>query len=357
MGNTGSGSRIGHVLLLAAAAGAALAIQPPATPPPGASASANVVVVPEVDRGATSLEARARAQERALESSTVVRDFRFTNRLAESGITFRHRAVEDATRRYIAVHYDHGNGLVAADVDGDGHLDLFFTNQLGGNALYLGDGAGKFRDATARAGVAMAAKISVSASFADVDNDGDPDLYVTTVNQGNAFFLNEGKGRFRDATASFGLEHTAHSSAPVFFDFDNDGWLDLFLADVGRYTSGEQGPGGYFLGLEDAFHGHLHEERAEPKVLYRNEQGKRFRDVTGETGLDDRSWSGDTLFADLDGDRFPSSTSSTCRATTTTGTTRAARPSSSGEPKSSRALRGAPWAAPSSTTTTMAGST
>jgi hypothetical protein len=271
---------------------------------PAGDAGASVVV-PQPDRGADFLEARTRAQMRALRGTRVAHDFRFEDRVAASGITFRHQSTEDATKRYIPVHYDHGNGLTAADVDGDGNVDLYFVNQIGGNALFLGKGDGTFRDATASAGVALADRVGVSAAFADVDNDGDPDLYVTTVNQGNAFFRNGGKGRFKDATAELGLEHTGHSSVPVFLDFDNDGWLDLFLVNVGRYTSSERGPGGYFLGIEDAFHGHLHADRGEPSRLYRNEGGKRFRDVSQETALVDISWSGDAVFADLDGDRFP----------------------------------------------------
>jgi hypothetical protein len=297
----GSALAVGLALQLASMATTPLAARQPSPP----ASSGEVIVVPEPDRGADFLEARARAQARALEGAQVFHGFGFEDRLGDSGITFRHRAIEDATKRYIPVHYDHGNGLVAADVDGDRHLDIYFVNQLGGNALFLGDGKGHFRDATQAAGVALADRISVSAAFADFDNDGDPDLYVSTVNQGNAMFVNDGKGRFRDASAELGLQLTAHSSAPVFFDYDNDGWLDLFVTNVGRYTTGDTGPGGYFLGLEDAFQGHRHAERAETSVLYRNEGGKRFREVTAETGLVDTSWSGDALFADLDGDRFP----------------------------------------------------
>jgi enediyne biosynthesis protein E4 len=289
---------LGLAAWLAAAGGAQ-------SPPRPGSSSGNTVVVPQPDRGADFLEARASGQARSMQSARVDHDFRFENRVATSGITFRHRSTEDGTKRYTPVHYDHGNGVVAADVNGDGHLDLYFVNQIGGNALFLGNGDGTFRDGTARAGVALADRVSVSAAFADIDNDGDPDLYVTTVNQGNVLFLNNGKGRFRDVTAKFGLEHTGHSSSPVFLDYDNDGWLDLFLTNVGHYTAAEKGPGGYFLGLEDAFHGHLHDDRTEASVLYRNEGGKRFRDVSRETGLVDTSWSGDAVFADLDDDGFP----------------------------------------------------
>ena len=88
-------------------------------------------------------------------------------------------------------------------------------------------------------------KVSVSASFADIDNDGDEDLYVTTVRGGNMLFENDGKGHFKDISAASGLNYTGHSSAAVFFDYDHDGKLDLFLVNVGRYTTNTIGGDGY----------------------------------------------------------------------------------------------------------------
>ena len=92
--------------------------------------------------------------------------------------------MDDAGKAHKSVHYDHGSGVAVADVDGDGLLDIYFVTQLGGNALYRNLGGGKFTDLTATAGVGVADRISVTASFADTDNDGDPDLFVTTVRAG-----------------------------------------------------------------------------------------------------------------------------------------------------------------------------
>src|SRR6202035_3379838 len=107
--------------------------------------------------------------------------FQFADRVKESGITFVHHIVDDAGRHYKAVHYDHGNGIAVADVDGDGLPDIYFTTQLGTNRLYRNLGGGKLEDITERAGVGLPDQIVVGASFADVDNDGLPDLFVTTV--------------------------------------------------------------------------------------------------------------------------------------------------------------------------------
>ncbi len=139
--------------------------------------------------------------------------------MKESGIGFVHRIVEDAGIVYKAVHYDHGNGVSAADVDGDGRHDLYFSNQIGGGQLWRNAGGGRFEDVTAQAGVALKDRIGVTGSFADVDNDGDQDLFVTTVRMGNALFRNDWKGRFTDVTKQSGLEYAGHSSGAVFFDY------------------------------------------------------------------------------------------------------------------------------------------
>src|SRR3954468_6605516 len=154
--------------------------------------------VPADVQDASWLQPLRDAQVKAAASLAVFHDFQFTDRLSESGITFKHRIVDDAGKTYKAAHYDHGNGLAVADVDGDGLLDIYFVNQVGGNELWRNTGSGKFENITAAAGVAVPGKISVSASFADVDNDGDADLYVTTVRGGNMLFENDGHGRFKD---------------------------------------------------------------------------------------------------------------------------------------------------------------
>jgi len=159
-------------------------------------------------------------------------DFQFTDRLVESQIQFEHHIVEDAGKVYKAAHYDHGNGIAVADVDGDGLPDIYFTTQLGTNQLWRNLGHGRFEDITERAGVGLPDQVVVSASFADIDNDGDPDLYVATVRHGNHLFENLGGGRFRDITVQAGLSYVGHSSAAVFFDFNKDGLLDLFLVNV-----------------------------------------------------------------------------------------------------------------------------
>jgi len=237
--------------------------------------------------------------------SQVLHAFRFTDQRQASGITFENRVVDDAGKAYKLVHYDHGSGVCAADVDGDSLPDLYFTTQLGTNELWKNQGNGRFVNGTEQAGLNMPDAIAVGCAFADIDNDGDPDLFVTTVRHGNRLLENVGQGTFRDISREPGVGYVGHSSGVVFFDYDGDGLLDLFVANVGRYTSEHLGPGGYYLGLQDAFMGHLHPDRAEASFLYRNLGRNRFRDVTREVGLVDRSWSGDATALDVNDDRFP----------------------------------------------------
>jgi len=259
------------------------------------------------------LEQNKQKQIQAARAWKAFHDFRFSDRYEESGIRFEHHPVDDGAKNYMAVHYDHGTGLAVADVDGDGRLDIYFVNQLGGNQLWRAasvaadTGSPKFENITALAGVGLEDKICVAASFADMDNDGLADLFVTTVRMGNFLFKNLGQGRFKDITpeSGLGLRPARHSSGAVFFDFDNDGLLDLFVANVGVYTRNEKGRGGFYLGRSDAFLGWQFPARSEQSILYQNLGGGKFKDVSAELGLEHRGWSGDATFCDLNEDGYP----------------------------------------------------
>ncbi len=254
-------------------------------------------------------------QRSSVEASPVRADFRLTDALPESGITWRHRTTPDGAIAFKANHYDHGNGVSTADIDGDGLQDLYFITQIGSNALYRNVGDGRFEDVTDE-GLALDSVVCVTASFADIDNDGDPDLYVTTLKEGNRLFLNDGAGGFTDVSEGSGVDYVGHSSAADFFDYDQDGLLDLFLSVVGVYTAREQGPAAldtndvedpraysYYIGLEDAFSGHMYGDRTEGSRLYRNTGNGRFEDVTAAMGFaDERGWSGDAVPMDVNRD-------------------------------------------------------
>jgi hypothetical protein len=260
---------------------------------------------PPTDAGVDTLAARAEAQWKTAGQFEVFHQFRFDDRLAASGVSFVHRIVDDAGLTYKAVHYDHGNGLAVADVDGDGLSDIYFVNQAAPSEMWKNLGGGRFQNVTSEAGVAVPGRIAVAASFADIDNDGDQDLFVTTVRGGNLLFDNDGRGRFRDVTAEANVGLSSHSSGSVFFDYNKDGLLDLLVCNVGRYTSDAKGSHGEYVGLPDAFSGHMYPERSEHPVLYQNLGKHRFRDVTSAVKLEPEGWSGDAAVADLNQDGWP----------------------------------------------------
>src|SRR5205085_9934931 len=139
--------------------------------------------------------------------------------------------------------------------------------------------------------------------FADVDNDGDADLFITTVRGGNALFENIGGGRFKDVSRQAGVDYSGHSSGAVFLDVNRDGKLDLFVANVGKYTSDEKGSAGEYRARDDAFKAHTDPRRYEASLLYINQGGWKFALATNV--LMHSGFSGDATFCDLNQDGYP----------------------------------------------------
>ncbi len=200
--------------------------------------------------------------------------------------------------------YDHGAGVIVGDADGDGFDDIYFLNQLGANALFTNQGDGTFKDVTERAGVALADRICTSASFADMDNDGDQDLFVASTRGGNVLYRNDGTGRFEDVTAAAGVSHVGHTQGVTFFDYDGDGFLDLFVTNTAAWTLDQEDPEGrYHIGpgtLQD-----LVGSPREPNIFYRNDGDGTFTDVTATTGVAGDGWGGDVAVFDFDADGDP----------------------------------------------------
>jgi hypothetical protein len=226
----------------------------------------------------------------------------FVEDATAAGITFRMKFLPSEQGEKFKINlYDHGCGVAVGDFDGDGFEDIYFVNQLGPNALYRNKGDGTFEDVTAKAGVALGDRICVAATFADFDNDGKLDLYVTSTRGGNVLFRNNGDGTFTDVTKKAGLTLVAHSQTAAFFDYDNDGFLDLFVTNTAKWTLNNYDPvAKYFPGLADFW-----EMAASPKeynVLYRNNGDGTFTDVTEKAGLKGMGWGGDVAIFDYDGD-------------------------------------------------------
>src|SRR5438552_593738 len=271
----------------------------PVLPGTGARSLAVAVVVAVVIAGYVLL-ARHTADE------TAAPDGRsgFQERAREAKLAFRmHDLPKEQGERFGINLYDHGSGLAVGDYDDDGREDIYFLNQLGPNALYRNRGDGTFVDVTAQAGVALGDRISVAATFADYDNDGWADLFVTTTRGGHVLWPNGGDGTVEDVTAAAGLSHIGHSQTPVFFDYDNDGYLDLFLTNTAQWTTDVfDSAAGYFEGKADLEH--LQTSPTESNILYHNNGDGAFTDQTDHAGLRGRGWAGDVAVFDYDEDGF-----------------------------------------------------
>ena len=236
---------------------------------------------------------------------------KFTDVLAGSGIDFRHHFLDSETGSYYQVNpYDHGSGVYVVDVDGDGKDDVYLLDFLGPTKLYRNLGGMKFEDITAKASVAVDRALKVGAAFGDCDGDGDPDLYVTTYRGGNHLFLNDGHGVFADVTAKAGVAYKGHSNGATWLDHDLDGDLDLFLCNIGKFTTEtiSKEADYFFKGVALPFDEVVKQPDAvnggEGCILWKNNGDGTFADVTKAAGLTAAEWNGDVAVADydLDGD-------------------------------------------------------
>ena len=129
-----------------------------------------------------------------------------------------------------------GSGVAAGDVDGDGLIDLYFCGLDNPNVLYRNEGNWHFKDITDQAGVACPGRDATGAAFADVDADGDLDLLVNSLGGGTQLFLNDGKGKFTEVTEAAGLLSRRGSTSMALADIDGDGDLDLYVANFRPLT-------------------------------------------------------------------------------------------------------------------------
>jgi hypothetical protein len=220
----------------------------------------------------------------------------------ESGISFRMAFLPGEQGEKFKVNlYDHGCGVAVGDFDGDGFDDIYFVNQLGPNALYRNKGDGTFEDVTEKAGVGLGDRICVGATWVDYDNDGHLDLFVTSTRGGNVLFRNQGDGTFKEVTKEARLTHVGHSQTAVFFDYNNDGYPDLFVTNSAQWTADAAAAGAKYYPGVDGLRA-LAFSRKESNILYRNNGDGTFTDVTEEAGLKGKGWGGDVAVFDYDED-------------------------------------------------------
>ena len=208
-------------------------------------------------------------------------------------------------------------GVAAFDFNNDGCMDVYFANGASlpemrktgpqfYNRLFRNNCDGTFTDVTEKAGVAGEG-YSMAVATADFDNDGLPDLFVAGVNR-NILYRNLGDGRFEDVTAKAGLSGVDPKLGKMWaisagwFDYDNDGWLDLFVSNYVAWSPAAE----KFCGQPDnRQYCHPNTYRGLPNQLFRNNRDGTFTDVSGPSGIARYIGKGMGLaFADIDGDGF-----------------------------------------------------
>jgi hypothetical protein len=219
-----------------------------------------------------------------------------------TGVNFSNQLPEKADFNIINyLYYYNGGGVAVGDVDGDGLQDLYFTANLGPNKLYRNKGNYVFEDITDKAGVADPDGWKTGVTMADVNGDGRVDIYVSGVEYlamhgRNVLYINNGNGTFTDRTREYGLEHSGYSTQAVFFDYDGDGDLDMYLLDNSTHTQ---------RAIESQAQRGAKTTRTGDH-LFRND-GNRFTDVTAAAGILDGidGYGLGVVASDLNGDGCP----------------------------------------------------
>ncbi|OEK06890.1 VCBS repeat-containing protein [Roseivirga misakiensis] len=155
---------------------------------------------------------------------------------SETGLNFKNEI--NSTKDFNILEYLYfynGGGVAAGDINNDGLVDLYFTSNQASNKLYLNKGDLKFEDVTDQAGVSGNSTWSTGVTMADVNNDGYLDIYVSQVGDyklakgKNELFINNQDGTFSESAALYGLDFVGFSTQAAFFDYDKDGDLDMYL--------------------------------------------------------------------------------------------------------------------------------
>ena len=193
-----------------------------------------------------------------------------------------------------------GLGVISIDVNGDGWLDIYVANDGAPNQLWTNHEGKLFRNDALFAGAALnqdgRSEASMGIAAGDFDADGDEDLFLThLMGETNTLYINDGTGLFEDRTISMGLSAASFpftSFGTGWIDYDNDGWLDLFVVN-----------GAVRIIEKLALKGNLY-PLDQPNQFFRNEGGKKFVDITGAAGKDVTvsEVSRGTAFGDVDND-------------------------------------------------------
>ncbi|HWK03443.1 MAG TPA: VCBS repeat-containing protein [Puia sp.] len=204
---------------------------------------------------------------------------------AQTGIDFSNRVADTDTLNILDyLYYYNGGGVAIADFNGDGLPDIYFVSNQGDNKLYLNKGNFRFEDITQKAGVQGKGNWKTGVTITDINGDGLPDIYVSEVGNYKGFhgrnelFVNNGDLTFTEEAHAYGLDIEGFNTQAVFFDYDHDGDLDMFLVNHSVHSNESYG---------DSSERRVRNEMSGDK-LFRNDSvagGRRFVEVTGGAGI------------------------------------------------------------------------
>ena len=233
---------------------------------------------------------------------TVTADTVFTKLDSKtSNIEFQNTLTEtDSVNYFTFTSIYMGGGISVGDINNDGLKDLFFTGNQVENKLYLNKGELKFEDITSIANIGGSSKWYTGTTMADVNGDGFLDIYCSVSgvsnNKANELYINNGDNTFTERAKEFGVADTANSVQSVFFDYDGDGDLDLYIANYPK--------------AHVSTPNHVYKQRMdnvkpeEADKLFRND-GDSFTDVSKIAGVQSYGLSLGVTVGDINNDGAP----------------------------------------------------
>ncbi len=207
------------------------------------------------------------------------------------------------------LYFYNGAGIGAGDFNNDGKIDLFFAANQGDNHLYLNQGNLKFKDVTTEAQIPNEGGWSTGVSVVDINNDGLLDIYICQVsnfynlNGKNQLLICQGIDKngipfYKDQAREYGLDFSGFSTQAVFFDYDGDGDLDMYLLNHTIHQNGTFGMREKLLATKNPLSGDR---------IFRNNGNNTFTEVTSQTGINSSvlGYGLGVCVSDIDMDGFP----------------------------------------------------